>query len=224
MSVTSQDFWEKPKTNSFIYGLVDPRNDQIKYVGQTIQGIERFRQHYYNKASEGPRSKKHNWINKLKSLGLIFQVVYLEYVEGVEALNAAETYHIKKLRSEGLELLNHNDGGDNHERGPVSLELRAHLSAKTIAAWKDPEKRKRMVEARRGIPSDRKGKKLSQETINRIKEANKKRSTLIIDSNGVMYPSLLEASKQLGCTPTDVRRCILKPGKVLKGLTFSKVV
>jgi len=224
MTVTSQDFWEKPKTNSFIYGLVDPRNNQIKYVGQTIQGIERFRQHYYNKASEGPRSKKHNWVNKLKKLGLVFQVVYLEYVDGVDSLNDREIYYIKKLRSEGLELLNHDDGGGNTKRLPMSQDLKDHLSAKTIAAWEDPEKRARMVANIKGRPSPLRGKPRSESFKAKIKLANKKLCTPIIDSNGVKYPSLLEASKQLGCTPTDIRRCILKPGKVLKGLTFTKEI
>ena len=77
MSLTSQDFWPKPESDSFIYALIDPRTDEIKYIGQTI--------------------------------------------------------------------------------------------------------------------------------------------------HGTIYPSYLEASKQIGCTPTDIRRCILNPNKRIKGLSFTKV-
>lgn len=222
MSAPYSGLWDNPESNSFIYALIDPRNDQIKYIGQTSCGLQRIRQHYYNKDTEGKNSKKCHWVNKLKKLGLVFKVLYLEYTQGLENLNKLETFYIQKFKTSGCELLNHYEGGDSFHRESPSDELKQYLSIKSKEAWQDPEKRKRLIGWRKGRISPLKGTKKSEEFKSKIRQANKKLSISVICSDGRIFNSYLEASKQIGCTPTDIRRCILNPNKQIKGLTFTK--
>jgi hypothetical protein len=68
-------------THTYIYGLLDPEDLIIKYIGQTVNPIARLGQHL--KDNNWLISNKHDWINKLLSKGtkpyiLIFERVVLE--------------------------------------------------------------------------------------------------------------------------------------------------
>lgn len=38
---------EKPQKQIFVYGLCDPNTKQLRYIGITIQGFHRIREHFY---------------------------------------------------------------------------------------------------------------------------------------------------------------------------------
>lgn len=223
--LTSKFFWETPKNNTFIYGLIDPRTQEIKYIGKTVQGIERLRQHFYssgNRKYEG-NTKKINWCKKLKSLGLIFDVIYLEYIENDYDLNEAESFYIQYFKSLGAELLNHTNGGEESFKRKYTEEEKKQISIKTKLAMSKPEVKLKMSLSHLGKPSSMKGKTHTSESIKKIKKANEKKSIQVIDSNENIYKSLLEASIKNNCTPTDIRRCLLNPNKKINGLTFRRL-
>lgn len=218
----SISLWEKPKSDKFIYALIDPRTDEIKYIGQTYKGLLRLQRHTYLLETK-EKTKKHFWIKELKKNNLLFNVIFLEYCETQQQLNESETFFIQYFRSIGCNLLNHYDGGDGHVRPKMTSEqLEIHKKRMKIV-MNDPEVRKKMSKSHLGKSPSNKGQSKSFETIQKIKEKNKLRAIKVIDSNGIIYKSLLDASKKLKCTPTDIRRCILNKNKIFKGLSFKKL-
>lgn len=104
----------KPDDPYFIYGLVDPRTDKVRYVGKTYDLKGRLRSHMWCALHpEGvidPESYKHRWIRKLHSLGIKPTIKLLEETIYSQA-NDREKYWIKFYGRENL--TNNNDGGDD---------------------------------------------------------------------------------------------------------------
>ena len=63
----------------YIYGLVDPKTKEVKYVGLTTNPRNRFDQHYYNHQTQS--RKKYEWIDSLKKENLRIEMTILEEVE-----------------------------------------------------------------------------------------------------------------------------------------------
>lgn len=75
-----------------IYGLIDPRGNRIKYIGQTIDIERRYKQH----CSPKKKTKKDEWIRELLNDGLIPALVHLETVSSIDASNR-ESWWIQML-------------------------------------------------------------------------------------------------------------------------------
>jgi group I intron endonuclease len=201
-----------------IYVLIDPRDKSKKYVGLTTRGFSRIRSHYLVETNENTR--KVNWIKKLKSLGLIFDVEYLEYCSSFEDLKLAEIKWIKHFRNNGVDLLNHSIGGDGSTGRKLTEEQRREMSVRLKKSHNTPEMRKKLSESHKGLPSNRKGKKYTPEQLITITKSNQLTSgKKVIDQNGVIYPSLQMCSKILKVTMNTVKNRVYKnPDKPLKGL------
>jgi hypothetical protein len=111
---TTTTYTEDPEIsgNWLIYGLVDPRTLMIRYIGQSVKGLARPRQH--RNRSGGYSSYKTNWIKELRSLGLDFNIVILEFVEdgNKDAICKAEQWWISYGKLSSWPLTNLTDGGD----------------------------------------------------------------------------------------------------------------
>jgi len=94
-------------TTTFIYGLVDPRNGSIRYVGKADDPERRLFEHSTCKAA----GHKRNWIALLKRMGLKPQLVYLCRVHH-DKWEEMEKFQIAFFRSRGMADLNYTDGGD----------------------------------------------------------------------------------------------------------------
>ena len=76
-----------------IYGLVDPRDGSIRYVGRTVDPRERLYAHCSSSgcASLGGSGKaRQDWLRELRGLGLRPTLRELEYVETFELAIEAE--------------------------------------------------------------------------------------------------------------------------------------
>lgn len=123
-----------------IYGLRDPRDGAIRYVGQSSRGLLRPRQHFYQ-AKHGERGFKSNWIRSLDSLGLKYEIVVLEQT-ALELLDEREIWWIAQGRIAGT-LTNVSDGGDGDARAASAAfptELRRAQQHQRMAAL-TPEQR-----------------------------------------------------------------------------------
>jgi len=87
---------------NIIYGLKDPRTDEFKYVGKSINGIERASSHLTH--SHNPLVNE--WINELKMDNYIPLVIILENVSDWTQLVDKEKYWVGKLTDEEHDLLN----------------------------------------------------------------------------------------------------------------------
>lgn len=65
---------------AYIYGLVDPRDRKIHYVGHTISPDQRLAQHI----TDAAQTTKTNWITELAALGLRPSMIELDVVDYAE--------------------------------------------------------------------------------------------------------------------------------------------
>ena len=97
-------FW---KTN-FIYGLVDPESQQVRYIGKSIRPEQRLQNHM-NEVSNCHRS---HWLQSLKKRGLVPDLVIFESVHGEWPWQESERYWIARGKKLGWPLTNNTSGGD----------------------------------------------------------------------------------------------------------------
>lgn len=214
-----RDKWPTPESNIFIYGLVDPISNQLHYVGQTTQGLLRMRDHCRVRKNKITNcyDRKTCWVKSLKTKGLIFEIVILQYCKDQKELDESEQFYIEYFRYIGTNLYNSLNGGLYKDKADRDL-----ISKRTKEAMKNPSVIKKMRDKRIGQPSYMKGRHFDEAFRQKIHLSNLKRSIKIIDSDGNYYESLLQASKIFKCTPTSIRRCLLNPTRSINGITFKK--
>jgi hypothetical protein len=104
-----------------IYQLVDPRDNQPRYVGCT-EDFERRRLDYLN----GPPHSKalRRWFSELNSLNLSPLMIPLESLEGtIEDALKRELYWIRRLIAGGAVLLNAQGNSAKQERKKTTILL-----------------------------------------------------------------------------------------------------
>lgn len=145
-----------------IYGLYDPRDGALRYVGQTYQTMPRRLSGHLCTARnhKGPRHVVH-WIRSLLVLGLKPQIRLIVTASTPEQLNALEVQVIREALASGARLTNHDTGGRGAPGRPMSPEHRARLH--------NPEVWSKISATRKGQPSPRKGVVVSDEVRARMK-------------------------------------------------------
>ncbi len=173
-----------------IYGLFDPRTEELRYVGKSCSGLERPRQHIKPRLLKA-RTHKNSWLKSLLSEGLRPEIDVLEEHAGPETLNEAERFFIAYFRGIGCRLTNGTDGGDGVSAGRIqSLEEKAKRSASLmghVGYWKGKTK---------GLPKPKKVKLRKP----------------VRDDAGVEYPSGRAAAIALGLHPGNV--CSVLKGRL----------
>lgn len=97
-----------------IYGLVDPVDMKLRYVGRSCSGLRRPKQHFEeNRLLQEPEGHKTRWIRKLKARGLLPTVIVIQELSEIDILNQAEKFWIKYFKSLGFDLINKTEGGDS---------------------------------------------------------------------------------------------------------------
>ena len=88
--------------NCIIYALKDPRTDEYKYVGKSVQGLKRPQSHLNH--SHNPLVNE--WVKELKMDNYIPDIVILEEVSNWTELADKEKYWIGKLINDDYDLFN----------------------------------------------------------------------------------------------------------------------
>ena len=89
-----------------IYKLIDPRDNKIRYIGQTTKDLnKRFRGHMNDSLLQKKDFKKCKWIRKLVRLGLLPIIELIEEVD-ISILDDREEYWIKYYLDLGNNLTN----------------------------------------------------------------------------------------------------------------------
>lgn len=116
----------------YIYALIDPRTDEVRYVGWTFRVEKRLIEHI-SKARRGAPAYVSRWIRQLLSLDLKPLIRVVEASTG--DWQEAERRWIAYYRAAGVRLTNLSDGGEGTPGVPMSESAKRKLS-----------------EARRGVP------------------------------------------------------------------------
>lgn len=95
-----------------IYGLVDPRTNEVRYIGKSASGLERPKQHTMPSFLRNVRTHKANWVRSLLALGLEPSIVVLEDVGCKQDAADVECFWIAQARGLGWPLTNLTKGGD----------------------------------------------------------------------------------------------------------------
>lgn len=98
------------KIKNVIYGLVDPRTNQLKYIGFAINPQERYLEHMKPRSRKAHTHKNH-WLNQLVEQGLKPEQIILEVLSEASMLPEAEQFWIEYFKSLGCNLTNHGNGG-----------------------------------------------------------------------------------------------------------------
>lgn len=93
----------------YIYALVDPRDNQDRYIGRTSNPKIRYRRHCRNTSGI---THKENWLRLLKRLDLQPIMVILYQTEYYEESLRAEIEHILWRNQSGYDLVNSTEGGE----------------------------------------------------------------------------------------------------------------
>jgi group I intron endonuclease len=165
----------------YIYGLIDPINNSIKYVGWTMDLKLRLLKHTAPSCLK-EYNYKNNWIKSLLGLGLKPSMMILEVVDSLNYCEKEREW-ISFLGRENL--TNSTDGGEG--------SLGCYLTEETIQKIKDnaphlsgenhpnygkhfsDEVRQRMSDGHHGELKGRKRSPFSEEYRRKISEAGKKK-------------------------------------------------
>lgn len=169
----------------FIYKLIDPRTNLIRYVGQTTTSLkQRLKKHL----SDSIRINTHVclWIRNLINVNLEPVMECIEEVDN-QYLDEREIYYIRIFRGLGFDLTNIMNGGrgkgaiSEETKNKISQSLKGHIQSvetkekrsKSIReANKNPQLKEKQREhwkklkelgkiSQKGIPSPKKGKPFS---------------------------------------------------------------
>lgn len=146
-----------------IYGLIDPRTDLIRYVGQSANGIKRPRQHRTPKQLSA-NTYKCKWLRQLLRDGLDYRVVILQY-SAEESLSSDEIWWIAFGRALGWPLTNATDGGHGTRGYSPTPETREKLREVNKNRTFTPEWRAKISAAGRGRTA-------SPETVDRLRKSH----------------------------------------------------
>lgn len=130
--------------NVYIYALIDPRNNQVRYIGKANNPEDRYKNHY-NSARDKDTHKR-NWINNIRKDGLRPELLILDEVP-IDNWQYWERFYISLYKTYGFNLVNYTDGGDG-----------ATLSNR--GSWK-----KGNVPHNKGIPCKEETKKKIKDTL-----------------------------------------------------------
>jgi hypothetical protein len=139
--------WIYKMTTTEIYGLVDPRNQQLRYVGKTSCSLaSRLRQHINDAARAKVNLKRFAWLNELRAAGLKPEIFELETVVGA-GWQDAERYWISYFKFVGANLCNATEGGDGIQGFVSSEETKRKRSLTMTQTMADPAMRVKYSEA-----------------------------------------------------------------------------
>ena len=166
-----------------IYGLIDPRTQQLRYVGKTQHELRRRLNEHRTISYGGSKARNQHcakWLRALHKAGHSFDYTVLQEIPAGGDWEEAEQFWIAYFKYVGANLTNHTAGGDGlcgikrpkdiYERGAAKrrgIPMSAESKSRMRAAW-TPERRAKMGALKRTV-------RYSEETRKKMSEAHKRR-------------------------------------------------
>jgi hypothetical protein len=224
-----------------IYGLLDPRTHELRYVGKSSNGLKRAHSHARAGTlnNKNNRTRCRNWVKSLVNQGLKPRVEILEECPP-ERAGAFERFWIASVRATGAELLNHADGGEGApgvEKTPECREKlrRANLGNRHSLGHKHTkEVRERLSQIHKGtvlpgcvkqkISAALSGRVQKQETIQkRIATFKAVGASMrpLVDSLGNQFASGRSAAEFYQVSPAAICIAVRERRPLRNGVFFS---
>lgn len=158
--------------NIYIYKLIDPLTNEIRYVGKTKKSLIKRLYEHLTLRNLKSNTHKNNWVKKLLNLNVKPKIELIEVVTENNWIDK-EIYWIKILRENGCNLTNTSDGGE----GSFGYKMTKESIDKSIKTRKNNDTLKRSDECKKLISKSKIGKKQSKEHTELI--ASKLRKKII---------------------------------------------
>lgn len=155
---------ESPPKTVLIYGMIDPRTNQLRYVGKTERSLEaRLCGHINDKSS----TYRGAWVRAVVKSGVIPDIFLIESV-AYEFWCEAEQFWIAYFRAIGAKLVNASIGGVGQAgiKNTISMRLKKSNGMKGL---------KKSEEHKRKLALANVGKKLSEATRLKLSAIHKGR-------------------------------------------------
>jgi len=179
----------------YIYSLIDPTTNIVRYVGKTSDVERRYKEHL---RGDNSNSHKNNWIKKLLKQYKKPTLIILEECNNT-SWEERERYWISQYDN----LTNSTEGGED---GKMSVEVRKKMSKLNSGHNNPMYKHTWTDEQRMNLSNSLKGRTLSEE--HKIELSKSLGRKCIID--GVEYRSMVHAQTELGVGWRVVKRLMDK--------------
>lgn len=215
------------KSKFLVYGLQDPFNQQIRYVGKSSNGLRRPRMHFYKSIYDGTEKGTHchNWIKKCISLNQEPKIIILNNcIDNSEAIQM-EIFWIWYMKNIMFyKLTNITEGGEGSLGRKLSQKSKDKIGNKNRGRIKT-EKERIDISNRMKINNPTKGKiRTIQERIN-TSIYKGRREILVhkaIDNSFVGKWNLASVcSKELNVSQNDICAVLKGRQQTAKGYVFS---
>jgi len=201
-----------------IYGLVDPRTGEVRYIGKTCSGFLRIRQHFV--PSQLCRiTKKINWLKSLFALNLLPKPIILAESLTRELLSELEIKFIAEYKAKGFNLLNMTVGGDGNNYKGNPSGITGNKGIKHTDATKAAMRNAHLGKKRKPRTLEEK-RKLS---ISNRRAHAKESKPFICLQNGKTYNCQREAVEELGVPDGNLSGALNGNRKTVKGYSFKYV-
>ncbi len=144
-----------------IYGLCDPRDGRVRYIGKAVDHKKRLRMHICDSVNGSDKTHKAHWIRQLVASGVTPVLSILSTCASRHYLNEMERVIIRLFRERGAQLTNLTPGGEGggytptpetreklsismKKRPAFSFETRARMSAAGRVKVLTPEHRAKL--------------------------------------------------------------------------------
>ena len=197
-----------------VYGLIDPRTGELRYVGKSCSGLARPRRHsspyHFEHYGRLPVTK---WAKTLVDQGTKPEIEVLESFADADSLAVAEIFWIAYFRGIGCRLLNLTDGGDGTAGHAFSPDHRRRLSEAVRRRYQDPKERQKHSQP---------GREVSDKTRRKIASSNGGRP--FRDEAGNLWHTLPEAAAYWGVRANHICEALhRKRRKTVGGHVFTFV-
>jgi len=193
----------------YIYGLIDPLTNELRYVGKSVNPKNRLRRHISDRNLHD--SYKDRWIRKLLNINEKPILIIIDEIS--DNWQFWETFYISYFKCIGCTLTNGTKGGDE----PPSTKGRKHTDfskqkmsetkkGKPPAWWvsgttRSEQHKLNLSRSCKGRTSPNKGKKYSDEFKNKLAKASTTKKTVLqFDLNDMLikeWDSVTLAQKTL---------------------------
>ena len=215
----------------FLYNLIDPITNEIKYVGYTKNPKRRIWEHIRD-AKKGIKTYKCEWIRSLLDKQNIPIMEVISEYENHNEIVYEEMKLIQEFRKIGYKLTNLTEGGDGQKGGKLK-KSHPFFTYNTGRRMSDESKLK-LSESRKGIIFTEEHKiKLSNSKIGKKRSDSSKlkqsisRSNMIevVCPNGetIIFNSVIDAVKFTGVNSNQIKKLINENRKSRKGFLFKKI-
>jgi hypothetical protein len=90
----------------YVYGLIDPRDSSVRYIGITSNPVQRYGDHLHDHSTIYANRKKQAWIKELKELHLVPHMHFFRCTKNEEDAHLLEKCYLLIYRMRGVPLLN----------------------------------------------------------------------------------------------------------------------